>query len=218
MKEPRKRAHSICGLEAVFLTASVRVEFAPILPAIIPIKKNIKSIKTIAPISQALFQTAALVEDAQPHFFVPEIFKPALDFDGAGAGVSKFETIKTKSSANKTDSAKGTFDRPAPRKNGAKIGGRNNTNYSINRLATAEFYFKAPSAKSVKLAADFTDWEKYALDMIKGQDGIWFTLVPLPPGNYVYRFIVDGKWSDDPRPIKRVPNPFGTANAVINVS
>ena len=85
-------------------------------------------------------------------------------------------------------------------------------------LTQTEFQLAAPAASSVKLAADFTDWERSALDLIKAEDGTWFAIVPLSPGNYSYRFIVDGQWWDDPAPAQRVPNPFGTTNAVVNVT
>lgn len=81
-----------------------------------------------------------------------------------------------------------------------------------------KFSLKAPSAKSVKLAADFTDWEKCPLDLTQNEDGVWFSLIPLEPGQYSYRFIVDGQWCDDPRSTRRVPNPFGTENALLVVT
>jgi 1,4-alpha-glucan branching enzyme len=76
-------------------------------------------------------------------------------------------------------------------------------------LRNIEFCLEAPFAKSVKLAADFTDWEKYPLDMIKSENGVWFIFVPLSSGNHSYRFIVDGKWRDDPRPVQPAANPSG---------
>ena len=77
---------------------------------------------------------------------------------------------------------------------------------------------KAPFAKSVKLAGSFTEWEKSPLDLIKGENGIWFIIIPLPPGQHPYRFIVDGQWHDDPQTLQHAPNPFGTQDAVIVVS
>lgn len=38
--------------------------------------------------------------------------------------------------------------------------------------------------------------------------------VGLSPGTYRYRFLVDGEWRDDPECTLRVPNPFGTEDAV----
>lgn len=95
---------------------------------------------------------------------------------------------------------------------------RKTSGTSSGKLKQIEFHLEAPAAHSVKLAADFTDWEKYPVDMIRSGNGVWFTQVPLLPGNYSYRFIVDGQWRDDPRPAQRVPNPFGTVNAVMNVT
>jgi 1,4-alpha-glucan branching enzyme len=90
--------------------------------------------------------------------------------------------------------------------------------YSLIELKQIEFTFEAPRAKSVKLAADFTDWEKYPLDMIQSENGVWFIVVPLAPGNYSYRFIVDGQWCDDPRSNLHIQNPFGTNNAIRQVA
>ena len=80
-----------------------------------------------------------------------------------------------------------------------------------------EFTLKSPAASSVKLAGDFTDWENHALEMMHSNEGVWHTVVPLAPGSYSYRFIVDGQWCDDPAR-DHIPNPFGTENAVIHVT
>jgi len=95
--------------------------------------------------------------------------------------------------------------------------GKNGDN-SPSQLKNVAFSLKVPSAKSVKLAADFTDWEKCALDLMQNEDGVWFSFIPLEPGQYSYRFIVDGQWCDDPRSTQRVPNPFGTENALLVVT
>ncbi len=98
----------------------------------------------------------------------------------------------------------------SPAGNGAP---RSSSHASPNfKIKPAEFYLEAPSAKSVKLAADFTEWEKFPIDLVKSGDGVWFIKVPLPPGHYSYRFIVDGQWHDDPR-----SNPFGTAGSMVKV-
>ena len=88
---------------------------------------------------------------------------------------------------------------------------------AASEIKEVEFFLKASSAKSVKLAADFTDWERASLPMSRAGNGIWFAIVPLPPGDYNYRFIVDGQWSDDPHSSRHIPNSFGTRNAVKTV-
>ena len=89
---------------------------------------------------------------------------------------------------------------------------------STKVLKKVEFKLKSPTAKSVKLAGEFTSWEKSPVEMMSSKDGVWFTVVPLEPGSYSYRFIVDGQWCDDPGSAQQVPNPFGTQNAVVRVT
>lgn len=84
-------------------------------------------------------------------------------------------------------------------------------------LIPTEFHLSAPMAQSVQLAADFTDWEKSALNLIKTPEGIWFIMVPLSPGQYAYRFIVDGEWHDDPHCHQHARNPLDATNAVMRV-
>lgn len=81
----------------------------------------------------------------------------------------------------------------------------------------AKFIFKAAQARSVKLAGDFTDWEKFPVEMKASEDGAWATVLSLEPGEYAYRFIVDGEWQDDPQCTRRVTNPFGSQNAVVEI-
>jgi Glycogen recognition site of AMP-activated protein kinase len=88
----------------------------------------------------------------------------------------------------------------------------------LKGLKNTEFQLKAPGARSVKLAADFTDWEKSPLDLIRSEDGVWFTVVPLLPGSYAYRFLVDGQWHEDPPPAHCKANTLGPGNTVINVT
>jgi 1,4-alpha-glucan branching enzyme len=89
---------------------------------------------------------------------------------------------------------------------------------SPHDLRKAEFSLEAVSAKSVQLAADFTDWEKSPIEMTRTENGAWHTVVTLACGNYSYRFIVDGQWCDDPHCTYRIPNSFGTRNDTIKVA
>jgi hypothetical protein len=46
----------------------------------------------------------------------------------------------------------------------------------------------------------------------------WKKKLPLEPGRYHYRFVVDGKWVDDPSNPKKESNPFGDTNSLIEIS
>ncbi len=97
--------------------------------------------------------------------------------------------------------------------------GPGKTNPSPNgSFKQIEFTHKSSSARSVKLAGDFTNWEKSPVEMVHRQDGVWSAVITLEPGLYSYRFIVDGKWCHAPLSNHHVPNPFGGENAVIHVT
>jgi 1,4-alpha-glucan branching enzyme len=49
-------------------------------------------------------------------------------------------------------------------------------------------------------------------------NSLWRTTVELKPGEHHYRFLVDGQWQDDPECTLRVPNPYGSQDAVRQVS
>ena len=71
-----------------------------------------------------------------------------------------------------------------------------------------------PEAQSVALVGDFTEWEAKAVQLKKQKSGQWKATVPLVPGSYEYRFLVDGQWRDDPQCQERLPNSFGSQNCV----
>jgi hypothetical protein len=209
-------------------TRRIDVRFIAIEPFQLKIKNNMK-ISTLfqnTPVIPSLFQVASRIED-----FAPTVVSkptPPLEqtpFVELMLHPEKLEAaLKTAKVENDAFDAARTFSRQDSVKRATRSASKNrggvgkSSNRSLVELKPIEFHVQAPSARSVKLAADFTDWEKYPLDMTKSEDGVWFTNVPLSPGQYSYRFIVDGQWCDDPRSVQRVPNPFGTANAVVNVT
>ncbi len=80
------------------------------------------------------------------------------------------------------------------------------------------FSITAPTAMSVQLVGDFTHWQEKPIAMKKERGGVWKVAVQLAPGTHHYRFLVDGQWRDDPECTVRVPNPFGSQNAVRQVA
>lgn len=80
------------------------------------------------------------------------------------------------------------------------------------------FELEAGAAREVLLAGDFTGWEKTPIKLRKSERGTWQTSVTLAPGEYHYRFLVDGKWCDDPRARRTQPNPFGSQDCILEIS
>jgi len=79
------------------------------------------------------------------------------------------------------------------------------------------FKLTAPQAKSVLVTGSFCDWQIQSHHLKKDKAGTWKATIALPPGNYEYRFVVDGQWQDDPFCHERVPNAFGTENCILHV-
>jgi 1,4-alpha-glucan branching enzyme len=89
---------------------------------------------------------------------------------------------------------------------------------NANRKETQTFSIAAPTALSVQLVGDFTGWQERPINLRKGPDGIWRGSVELKPGTHHYRFLVDGQWCDDPECHLHVPNPYGSQDAVRQVT
>lgn len=75
----------------------------------------------------------------------------------------------------------------------------------------------APEAKDVRVTGDFTRWEKQGIRLSHDGNGRWRTVLPLGPGEYQYRLLVDGKWQDHEAATERVANPFGSENCILKV-
>lgn len=55
------------------------------------------------------------------------------------------------------------------------------------------FELDAPNAASVQVLGDFNQWSRNVSSMQRGSDGRWRLTTMLPPGRYVYAFLVDGQ-------------------------
>lgn len=76
---------------------------------------------------------------------------------------------------------------------------------------------KEGNAEEVRVTGDFTDWVKEGIRLSHDGDGLWRTVLPLDPGEYQYRLLVDGEWRDHADATERVANPFGSQNCVLKV-
>jgi 5'-AMP-activated protein kinase regulatory beta subunit len=80
------------------------------------------------------------------------------------------------------------------------------------------FSFESSNAKEVILMGDFNNWNPKKHPMKKDNSGKWTKDVILPPGQYEYKFLVDGQWKEDPQNERIRPNRFGTYNNVFNLT
>ena len=81
----------------------------------------------------------------------------------------------------------------------------------------AHLRFFKEGARSVAVAGTFNDWKPKRTRLHQNGFGEWEVDLSLAPGDYEYRFVVDGEWTDDPLSCRHVANPFGGVNAVLHV-
>lgn len=229
-----KSAHSNHEPGALHSVARIGVRFVPLSPIPFQVKQsdpvseamNTSNPKQNEMTPPTLFQMAACFEDFFPGGDSGQPAPALRQAPFADLG-RHFQNLKAMvKSVHPQNNAAPRRDGPIPvsrairratsGKSGTSGAGKSN-GHALRELKKVEFTLEAPAAASVKLAADFTNWEKHPVEMMHSPDGFWFTVVPLTRGKYFYRFIVDGEWRDDPRATRRAPNPFGTENAVVQV-
>ena len=89
----------------------------------------------------------------------------------------------------------------------------------VIRKKPVTFTLHADKGKAVYLAGEFNKWNTTAKKMIyKARSGVYAATVNLAPGNWQYKFVVDGIWCADPENADSVANDQGTFNSVVTVA
>jgi chromosome partitioning protein len=90
--------------------------------------------------------------------------------------------------------------------------------YGVKQVDDQVFFTaRFDGANKVLIAGDFNNWSPMASPMTSETPGLWVTKLPLFPGRYRYRFIVDGRWTTDPNNTCVEANQFGELNNVVEV-
>ena len=86
----------------------------------------------------------------------------------------------------------------------------------IQQERVALFIFD-PDARHVEVFGDWNDWQR-SLEAHQIQPGLWrATAHDLAPGRYVYKFVVDGRWMDDPANPHKVHDTYTGFNSVVTI-
>jgi 1,4-alpha-glucan branching enzyme len=80
------------------------------------------------------------------------------------------------------------------------------------------FSVRAESGAKVFLAGNFNGWDPAAKEMTDPRgEGVYTAVLLLAPGDYQYKFVIDGTWCADPECPDWTPNEHGTLNSVKHV-
>lgn len=87
------------------------------------------------------------------------------------------------------------------------------------RTVLVRFSLAAPQARQVTLVGDFNAWSRDATTLLDSDgNGVWSVSIPLPPGRYQYKFLVDGqRWVVDPDASAFQPDGFGGRNSLLSI-
>ena len=80
------------------------------------------------------------------------------------------------------------------------------------------FIVRAEGARRVQVAGDFNDWTPERTPMQHVDRDTFQIKIPLAPGRYMYRYVIDGLWRNDPANHRVEMNPYGELNNVLLVS
>ncbi|MBU4346328.1 MAG: AAA family ATPase [Candidatus Omnitrophica bacterium] len=87
----------------------------------------------------------------------------------------------------------------------------------LPKLTEVVFSLSAPEAKEVYVSGDFNDWKLDNATRMIADNGAWRKKVNLASGRYRYRFVIDGRWTEDPaNPAKEV-NTYGQMDSLMEV-
>jgi chromosome partitioning protein len=91
--------------------------------------------------------------------------------------------------------------------------------YGVRQMNDAVMFITLyPRASTVQLAGDFNNWQPQSTSLEKIADnGIWQIKLPMSPGRYRYRLVVDGQWQQDPYNNQTEMNPYGEYNSIVEV-
>jgi chromosome partitioning protein len=92
--------------------------------------------------------------------------------------------------------------------------------YGVKQIGNdVVFAARFEDAKRVLIAGDFNNWTPMSTPlMTNGVPDRWVARLPLEPGRYRYRFVVDGKWVTDPNNNYVETNEYGELNNVVEVA
>jgi chromosome partitioning protein len=90
--------------------------------------------------------------------------------------------------------------------------------YGVKQVGNHVVFRTRQKADAIHIAGDFNNWQVGPGTMEKAnRDGEWRLALPLSPGRYRYRMVVDGKWVTDPNNQYVETNQFGELNNIFEV-
>ena len=91
-------------------------------------------------------------------------------------------------------------------------------NKEMPRLSNVFFSLFAPDAQEVHVVGDFNNWRMDQESHMQKEGRFWAKRINLNSGRYRYRFIIDGKWTEDPNNPSKELNPYGEMDSLLEIA
>ncbi|MBK8809481.1 MAG: S8 family serine peptidase [Acidobacteria bacterium] len=81
------------------------------------------------------------------------------------------------------------------------------------------FFHHDDEARTVSVAGDFNNWDRFRDQFKKCSDGVWRIEIPaLESGEYLYKLVIDGEvWKEDPNNMMKREDGFGGFNSLLRL-
>jgi len=89
---------------------------------------------------------------------------------------------------------------------------------SVNQQTSVKLVYFSTEATSVSVVGNFNGWQEEVQLHPREDSGYWVTSIAVPPGEYSYAFLIDGKVRvADPTANSFVEDDYGSRNSVVRV-
>ena len=90
--------------------------------------------------------------------------------------------------------------------------------FAVRSPQQHEFVYRpAGQATKVCVSGSFNGWAKDSIELQADESGVFRKTVPLEPGTYTYKFVVDDKWTPDESNPLHESDGFGGNNSVVKI-
>lgn len=88
----------------------------------------------------------------------------------------------------------------------------------LRKFTEVSFSVIAPDAKEVHLVGDFNNWRVDESSRMDRESNNWRKNINLTHGRYRYRFVIDGKWTEDANNPNKETNPYGEMDSLLELN
>lgn len=138
--------------------------------------------------------------------------KHILDYDKYCRGAKDYFSLSREIITQETPQAKAALPVPLQKKMQEIL------KRELPKVNEVAFSILAPEAKEVYIAGDFNGWKLDDNSRMRQDNGAWKKRMNLTGGKYRYRFVIDGKWTEDPDNPVCEENPYGEMDSLLRVA